>query len=465
MGPVFLHRLFDHLKSLRFQVSLVVLLLFFVANGLIYSLKANRLVDELGRIDADNESTYAQVETVGDAVGTWFSVASHPLGTEFVAEGGFNWFYDSFSLSARTGRTAPDSGSRLTLNNWMDPFEMVDWILIVRLVLSFLCVVLAYDAISGDLESGLLRQALANPISRGRYLAARFLADAAVVLVSLACGSLISLLILALSGAIEIDLHLLRPCGLFLLATFLYASTFLLLAMGISALMRSSATSLVFLLLLWAVVVVVVPQAAYLLGVDAARPRREFYDMEWERDQQTHEALRREGIVTRDLQSGRMDDYAIEREYARRLQEMEAEIDGLRREMLDQEVRQYRQTQARALVSPGAAYQYTVEAFLGTGVPRYEHFAQQAWRYREDLRDFFRTRDAADPESPHVLFLPQFMSQQPLDPAHMPRFRVRPLPLSSSVAAGMPAILLLATETLAAFLFAFWAFARLDLTG
>ena len=66
MGPVFLLRLHDHLKSLRFQVSLVVLLLFFAANGSIYALKVHRLEDELGRIMAGNDATYTQYAMTRD---------------------------------------------------------------------------------------------------------------------------------------------------------------------------------------------------------------------------------------------------------------------------------------------------------------------------------------------------------------------------------------------------------------
>jgi len=465
MRPIFLLRLHDHLKSLRFQVSLAILLLFFAANGFVYALKVDRVVEELGRIQADNESAYTEVGTLADAVDERFSVATRPLGTEFMAEGGQNWLDDSFRVSAETCEGAPDAGRRQTLNNWLEPYEMVDWVLIVRLVLSFLCVVLAYDSVSADLDSGLLRQALANPITRGRYLAGRLLADSAVVLVSLVCGTLVSLLILTASGAIEISAGLLGSYGLFLVASTLYAVTFLLLAMGVSALARSSSTALVTLLLAWALFVVVVPQAAYLLGVDPAQRRGAFYDQEWEHRRQVEQALEREGISLRSWDLGRPDGFADEREYARRLQEAEGVMDGLRREMYAQEARQFRQARARALVSPGAAYQYTVEALLGTGVPKVEHLFEQVWQYRDDLREFFRARDASDPESPHILFLPWYMSQRPLEAADIPRFSERHLRLADSIGRQLDAVLILIVEAGLAFLFAFWAFRRLDLTG
>ena len=49
MKEVFFHQLHDHLKSLRFQVSLLVLLFFFVGNGVIYTWRMERLNKEVAQ--------------------------------------------------------------------------------------------------------------------------------------------------------------------------------------------------------------------------------------------------------------------------------------------------------------------------------------------------------------------------------------------------------------------------------
>ncbi|MBW1881866.1 MAG: hypothetical protein JRJ84_26215 [Deltaproteobacteria bacterium] len=46
MATVFLHQLHDNLRSLRFQTSLIVLLLFFVGNGIVYTYKMDRAARE-----------------------------------------------------------------------------------------------------------------------------------------------------------------------------------------------------------------------------------------------------------------------------------------------------------------------------------------------------------------------------------------------------------------------------------
>ena len=65
----------------------------------------------------------------------------------------------------------------------------------------------------------------------------------------------------------------------------------------------------------------------------------------------------------------------------------------------------YKRARSVNLLSPGFAYQYSIETLLGTSAIRYIDLLEQVWAYRRNLRGFFRARDAADSDSPHVLFL------------------------------------------------------------
>ena len=465
MGAIFMHQLHDHLKSLRFQISLLVLLLFFAANGVIYAWKNERLVQETARIAADIEQQYEGAETLSQGASRWYKVLSSSLGTEFIAEGGFNWFEDTAWINPGSGQGAPGTGNTRTTNNWMQRFEVVDWTVVSRIVLSFLCIVLAYDAVSGELESGTLRLALANPLSRGRMLAGKFLGHLVILLLAALLGTLVSLLILSLSGSLELDARVARGYLLFLLGTALYLTFFLFLVMGVSALARSSASSLVVLVLVWAVFIVIIPQTSYLIGIEFEDSPGDWWDRQWEYMNEVRAGLEQEGIGLRGRELGAADGYAAEQRYAQRIREAEKEQDRIVKRAYGQEVRQYRLARMVNLLSPGFAFQYSVEAFLGTGLVRYENFARQAWQYRDTLRDFVRTRDAADADSPHVLFFPEYLSTAELDHRNIPRFKETPLPLAESVAAGLGPIVILALEAAGGFFFALWAFNRMDLTG
>ena len=55
MGLILLHQLRDNLRSLRFQTGLAVLLLLFLANGVIYTCRLERLIREDATIVAGDQ--------------------------------------------------------------------------------------------------------------------------------------------------------------------------------------------------------------------------------------------------------------------------------------------------------------------------------------------------------------------------------------------------------------------------
>ena len=464
MGPIFLHQLRDNLLSLRFQVSLIILLLFFGANGVIYTMKTGNLSEEVARITKLNEERYGRVETTGDAAATSYKIRGAEVGTEFMAEAGSDWFRYAMYVNPASG-AIPGFASSRTTNRWMRRFEVVDWAVIVRYVLSFLCVVLAYNAVCGERENGTLLLVLTNSLSRGRFLLAKVGAHLVTLLASTAAGSLISLLILVLGGVLEPDGAIWSSYAFFLLGTAFFIALFLLLATGISALARSSASSLVLLVTAWTVLMVVIPQTSYLAAVTAVKSPGGIWQEIDTYENEVRTALQREGIEPRPPELARTDDYALEKRYARRIQEMEKGKDRIRWEALDQEIRQFEVARTVNLLSPGYAFQYSLEALLRNGIQRFRSFARQGWGYRETLREFLRGRDAADADSPHVLFLGDYMSREELDPRHIPRFQQVPLPLEESVAAGVAPILVLVLETALAFFFALWAFNRAEVAG
>lgn len=465
MGTVFLHQLHDHLRSLRFQVSLAVLLVFFVANGVIYSWKGARVTQEMATIQADADRAYEQAKTVSAAAGQYYQALSYPLGTEFIAEGGSYWYDDAAWVTPTSEWTPYASASLRTLNNWIPRFEIVDWTLIVRLVLSFLCVVLAYDAVAGEMETGTLRLLLANPLSRGRFLVGKFLAHLSVLLVAMLVGTLLSLLVLSLGGVAEVGWRLARAYGLFLVGTTLYLTFFLFLTMGVSALARRPASALVLLVLLWAVVIVAIPQTSYLVAVKGEPSAGRWWEQAEQLVEQARQRLAREGVGLRNRELGRPDRYALEQRYAAGIRPAEDELLRVVERAHDQDIRQAALAAKVDLLSPGFAFQYTVEAFLGTGLMRYESFLPQVRRYREHLRDFIRGQDAADPDSPHLLFYPAFLAERSLDPTLVPRFHEEPLPLAESTRRGLVPVVMLVLEAAGAFFFALWAINRADLTA
>ncbi len=458
MLEIFLHQLHDHLKSLRFQLSLVLLIAFFAANGLVYGWKAERLVDEVGRVEAESASRFDGVSDPGGLLGTGFRVHMRPLETGFMVEGGQDWSSDTVYLSAASGQGLAVTGRVVAVNHWMDRFEIVDWALIVRIAVSFLAIALAYDTLSGERERGTLAMLLTHPISRARILAAKLGAHLGALLAAVLVSAAMSLVILALQGGLQLSLQLLAPLALFLLGTLCYATFFLLLAMAVSARARSSASALVTLMVIWAALVVVIPQAAYLAGARAVTAPN--WSQVWDYMDGVRDNLSLEGLTPRGREEGAADGYAVEREVARRLNEAEKEQRQLYEEARLREVRQFEVTRGLSLISPGYAFQGTAEALLGTGLVRYKAFVKAAQEYLRGLRGYVRDLDAADRDSPHILYLADYVSRQPLDHRDIPRFGGVRVSLARAVAGSYLPISILLVETAAAFLLCLWAFRR-----
>jgi len=468
MRRIFTRQVRDNFLSLRFQLGLATILLFFAVNGAVYSWRGDQVVEEDARIAADAESRYEEVEVVADLCEARFAVTSSPRGTEFIAEGGFNWYHDALLVTAwwtRGGGGSVRLESLRTTNNWMRRFELLDWTVIVRYVVSFLCVVLAYNAVSAEVESGTLRLVLANPVSRAAFLGGKLFAHLLTLMVGLVAGMAVSLLILSAGEAVHLDAAVLGSAVLFLVGAAVYASLFLLVGTGISVLARTSATSLVFLITAWTLLVVVVPQTAYLVATRTVPSTGQTSRQLWEREMALNQALIREGLLPRAPAQARLDDYAIERRFEARVTEVCDEGDQALRDAYRRDRRQYGVARTIHLLSPGYAFQYAVEALLGTGLARFERFYEDGWRYRDQLRAFLRERDAADPESPHITTLRAFTSQAALRPAEIPRFQPLEPPLADSLAAGTGPLAALILEAGLALLFAVVAFQRADVSS
>jgi ABC-type transport system involved in multi-copper enzyme maturation permease subunit len=464
MGVIYLQQLREHFASFRVQTSLGVVLLFFLLNGVLSSLSVTKMQQDEPLIRRDVEAGYERVESINDAVDGSFRTLNVPTGTEFMSEGGFNWFWGSAWVSPETG-VLPWYYFARDVNMWMDRFQSLDWTLIVRLVLSFLCIVLAYDGIAGEAERGTLRLVLAYPISRLRVLLAKFAAQLTVLLTAFLLGSLVSISILSVGADLPLTGHLFGRYLLYTAAVTVYLSLFLLLSLGVSCLSRSSVSALVLLTLAWAVINVILPQSSYLLAVRTVPVDSGFGSAAWEYRDDVIDALRAEGQTPRSRELAQADDYALEKQYIRVLGETEKEMNRLANLWLDSKVQRYRMARAVNMLSPSYAFQYTAEGLLGTGLAKRQNFMRQALEYRQTLRDFVRARDTADADSPRIHFLPGFMSDAPLDAEQIPRFQEQPLSPAQGLADSVVPAVMLLTETLLALLFAIWAVNRTDVTG
>ena len=135
----------------------------------------------------------------------------------------------------------------------------LDWGYIIGLVMSFVAILLTFDAISGERENGTLALVLSNAVSRAGILGGKFLGAFIVIAIPMLIGILLSTLIVSLSGVVSLHGDDWLRIGLMVALSLIYIALFVGLGLAISSRMRHSSTSLIVLLLIWIVLVVLVP--------------------------------------------------------------------------------------------------------------------------------------------------------------------------------------------------------------
>ena len=341
--------------------------------------------------------------------------------------------------------------------------EPLDWMFVIRVVLSLSAFLLGYDAVCGERQAGTLKLLLSYPVRRWNVLAGKLLAIWSCLAAPFLAGAVLSLLIAGLGG-VPFNAQDLIKAGLVALVSLWAAAFFTLAALLVSSLARDSSTSLSILAWLWVTAVIVVPAVSGLLA------------------HRLH-PIQTEGEISREMQAI---DRRIAREYAGReghwrppgwaaadgfvWERASAEAENrrwslqeeVRRRGLQRKIGQSRLAKDLASLSPASLVENLAERLAGSGLWRDESFIEQAWAFRSALAERVKTLDARDPESPHILFFSGYVSKRPVGSGVIGHFVFRERSVRQGLKAARPALALFLCETLALAAASLFFFSRYD---
>ena len=430
--------LFQQFNSLRFMfaILLIVFLMILNAIGHIKQYKTRQIEyrqqvsASLERLKGNSDNLYnLVVRGPGE-------LSKQPSKLAFCAQGSEDYLPTSvFGWSAGWSRSGPykvsglwrlmyDVSPPITATDIFPTFLKIDWILIISIVLSFLALVFTFDAISGEVERGTLRLTLSNSVARGTLLAGKFLSILMSLGVVLLIGMLMNLLLL--SGSLQLNgQEWGRMVGVSVVSL-LYLSVFIALGLFVSSLTNRSAISLIILLLLWVIWVLLIP-ATFGTVLSGLNQPLSTQDYRAQRSSQRKEI--RERYEARGL-----DDHIPTRVrpptdatllWAQFLnEERQADI-RLNKEFLTTRIHQIQVAREFNRISPTAIVQYAVESLAGTGFQRHLDFLKNVERYADAFNDFLISADRADPDSLHVPFVREGMSDKPVSFESIPKFQDR----------------------------------------
>jgi ABC-2 type transport system permease protein len=321
---------------------------------------------------------------------TGTSVLKEPNPLEFCAEG--NAHIRPQSLSINLDGTITNQRRSQYENFKLPKARRIDWSFIIQTIYALFCVVLTFDAISGERTIGTLRLIASNAVSRGQILLGKYLAVHLITFVVLLIGSMLSLTIINMMGVI-IPAHAnWVPLLLFVLLSMVYFSLFISMSLLISTLAKNSSTSLLLLLLIVVVLLFVVPNMAGITAEKLVR-RLSDYEAKMRFDAVWAEYIETMAQVRNRIENGTLKDrdeiIKAHQEPYRRMRETRKQINqeydrGLMRKQVIAE--------ALARISPSAVFQMAAESVANSGSSFRKRFWEAAERYQKIYLDYVESK-------------------------------------------------------------------------
>ena len=439
--------IYHNLMTLRFVLMVILLPVLMVANALIYGFGDSGYREEvntynlamerrLSRVKDDAEESLGRLAMRGPG-----EIYKRPSRFKFCADGAAELIPNSIPIAAYGGGRG-DSGGVAEDYSWREMWTLeylpsnhgggsttlikIDWVF-TGIFMSFFVILFTFDAIAGERAKGTLSLMMSNQTSRAQMLFAKYLGTFFTLMVPLTIGILMNLPVIYLSGSISFSssdwLRILGMVGLFTL----HISIFIFLGLFFSSRVSNAITSLVWLLLTWVCLAFIFPS---LLGrfvgtldpipsieIVSSRKRTQLASIEDEF--RPTELLE----VTKLSEAPAPDNPSAARRWAtyfRRRHETKTRITD---QHVDQQLRQVKLARELTQISPIVCFQYAMEGLANTGIVSYMNFVKQVRRYRQTFIDFIKTEDRDDPESLHIYPVREGLSQKPVDPNAIPRFK------------------------------------------
>ena len=480
--------LYDHLSSLRFALTTLLILILMIVNAVVYIGEYKQQMREYrGQVVASRNELKSRCSTLYRlALKGPGHLYKKPSPLAFCADGGEKVLLaevrgntagrirrwrsgdTSYKFTEIWGLIYPPNRDLLFISeavptdrSIMPDYIKIDWGFVTAALLSFMGILFTFDSISGEQERGTLRLMLANSISRNEVIWGKFLSAFFAIATPFLIGTIVSLSIIHLSEVVQFQGGHWVRLGFIVCVALIYTSIFIFLGLLISSRVRESSTSLAILLLIWTVSVVLVPNALGSLGnrlhsrptprefMAQARDARE--DLQTRYFARIKEPPRRETPATIAT--------ALGAEYVNKDAELR---DRLRGGYLFAELRQIQTARSLTRISPAATVQYAFEALAGTGFSRHLDFISQTRQHAKQFRQFLIDTDRSDPESPHAVGIPEGTSQRPVNFDAVPKFEDQHR-LSTDLNAAIVDLLLLILFLLVLFISTFLSFLRMEI--
>ncbi len=174
------------------------------------------------------------------------------------------YFPPGYVISASDGTQI--SAGKMPPGLFEKMFGDFDLLFIVTVLVSLLSVLIVYDSVSGEKETGTLRLVLSYQVPRSKLFLAKFVGPLTASIICLLISFLIGLVALMLFTNFSFDAEMLTALITVFVLTVLYCSVSLLLGLTISTFTHKVTNSLLLTIMFWILLVLVIPRAGALVA-------------------------------------------------------------------------------------------------------------------------------------------------------------------------------------------------------
>ena len=515
IGHIIQREFFDHLNSLRFALTVIIMAALMVTNAVVHlQSHPNKVRHYSENVASDRDKLQSRTELYELLRKGPGKLYKQPSALTFIADGGDDFLPDRGTQNWGSWSRTAGFGTQVKSIWWLHyptanpnardlrpQATKIDYVFIITYLLSFIPLLFTFDALSGERERGTLRLCLANPISRPALLVGKFLGTLIAVLIPFYFAVLLNLTVISTDSWTQLGAADWGRLGMILLIASGYASIFIAVGLMVSAGTRDTRVSLVVLLIIWVALVVFMPSTLGTLATkwmppvqtahqwktakgsaleqikddfnqritakEAAKSQtggllNQFMDL-MKTSPKEAEKLAKEKEEELMLAMAKLESQEADEEELRIKAEFvnkDVEIrERLNREHLQAQLAQVQRARMVTRFSPAAIVQYSLESMTGTGLKRHLQFLEGVHLHIREFRNFVIETDRADTESLHIIGIPEGMSKKPISPQALPTFEDK-ITFSDTFNAAIVDMLLL-VGLLGVFIFgAFFVFIR-----
>jgi ABC-type transport system involved in multi-copper enzyme maturation permease subunit len=462
LRTVLKRELLHNLYSLRFLISLVLLIGMFVAGS--YSFVQGRALslEKYREAQAQFEEGLKKDAAAGatNLAVNRRTFSLRPRDNAFMADAKERYLpnaavfsaWNVFSFENRSGSANP----------FLKKFDELNWSFITALIASFIALLFTFDAVSGEKETKTLALSLSNPVSRGTLLFAKYLSAILSVMAIVLAGVLVSLLIVLVLDGIALTPAMAAETTGFLTAAALLVSAFAAFGLLSSVVAPNSNVSLLLALSFWLAFSVVIPNSSLFMA-------KSLFPIE------SSEAVQKKidaafadlnknappGSWASNSDNPFLPQHKLRADLlTKRLEAEKAVRDDYHQAMF----RQFERTRLVTALSPASLFEYMSEAAVGGGYVRFRKAWGDLHVYQGQFLSFFKALDAADSNSPHWFNPSENISttRKPVAVEKAPRFEERPILFSDRIAPVLKYLIISVFYSCAVFLLTYVFFIRYD---